>query len=69
MQSHTLTESQWEVIKKIVPESNRKRKHDLREIFEALFYILKTGCHWRMLPKNYPNWELVYYYFSKMNDR
>jgi putative transposase len=68
MQSHTLTESQWEVIKKIVPESNRKRKHDLREIFEALFYILKTGCHWRMLPKNYPNWELVYYYFSKWRD-
>ena len=59
MQSSTLTESQWEVIKKFVPEANRKRKHDLREIFEALFYILKSGCHWRMLPKNYPKWELV----------
>ena len=68
MQSQTFTESQWEVIKKLVPLSQRKRKHDLRIIFEALFYILKTGCHWRMLPPTYPKWELVYYYFSKWRD-
>lgn len=68
MQANTLTESQWKIIKKYLPESERKRKHDLREIFEALFYILKTGCHWRMLPNNYPKWELVYYYYSKWRD-
>jgi len=68
MQANTLTESQWEVIKKFVPNSDRKRKHDLRLIFDAFFYILKTGCHWRMLPNNYPKWELVYYYFSKWRD-
>jgi len=68
MQANTLTESQWEVIKKYLPKRARKRKHDLRDIFEAFFYILKTGCHWRMLPKNYPKWELVYYYFSKWRD-
>ena len=28
-------------------------------------YILKTGCQWRMLPINFPKWELVYYYFSR----
>jgi transposase len=54
MQANTLTESQWKVIKKHLPTNNRKRKHDLREIFDALFYVLKTGCHWRMLPSNYP---------------
>ena len=54
MQANTLTESQWKIIKKYLPESERKRKYDLREIFESLFYILKTGCHWRMLPNNYP---------------
>ena len=68
MQSNTLTESQCKIIKKYLPESERKRKHDLREIFDALFYILKTGCHWRMLPNNYPKWELVYYYYSKWRD-
>ena len=68
MNAKALTESQWKVIKKFVPLTERKRKHDLRIIFEAFFYILKTGCHWRMLPDNYPKWELVYYYFSKWRD-
>lgn len=68
MSAKALTESQWEVIKYFVPKVDRKRKHDLRLIFEAFFYVLKTGCHWRMLPDNYPKWELVYYYFSKWRD-
>ena len=68
MNAKAFTESQWKVIKKYVPASGRKRKHDLRIIFEAFFYVLKTGCHWRMLPDNYPKWELVYYYFSKWRD-
>ncbi|MDR0748551.1 MAG: transposase [Tannerellaceae bacterium] len=29
------------------------------------FYLIKTGCQWRMLPKEYPKWELVYYYYRK----
>jgi putative transposase len=44
---------------------NRKRKHSLRDIFNAIFYLLKTGCQWRMLPSCFPKWELVYYYFTK----
>lgn len=68
MKAQALTESQWKVIKKFVPRVERKRKHDLRLIFESFFYVLKTGCHWRMLPDNYPKWELVYYYFSRWRD-
>ncbi len=60
----SLSDSQWTVIIEILNDK-RKRKHDLREIFDALFYLLKTGCQWRMLPLNFPKWELVYYYFSK----
>ena len=37
----------------------------LREIFNALMYLLKTGCQWRMLPLDFPKWELVYYYCSR----
>jgi putative transposase len=48
--------------KKVLHIQMRKRKHDLREIWNALFYIGKTGCQWRMLPSNFPKWQLVYYY-------
>lgn len=59
-----LSDSQWNTILEILGDK-RKRKHDLREIFDAIFYLLKTGCQWRMLPCGFPKWELVYYYFSK----
>lgn len=58
-----LTDSQWAKIEKFFTQ--RKRKHSLREIIDALLYIVKTGIQWRMLPHNYPKWELVYYYFRR----
>lgn len=64
-----LTETQWQIIKKSLNEKERKRKHSLKSIFNALLYVIKTGCQWRMLPNDFPKWELVYYYFRKwMND-
>ena len=68
MNSNDLTDTQWQVIKKLIPNTERKRKHDLRAIFDAIFYVLKTGSHWRMLPEGYPKWQLVYFYFSKWRD-
>jgi putative transposase len=62
--SSNLTDSQWKAILDIL-QDKRKRKHTLREIFDALFYLLKTGCQWRMLPLHFPSWKLVYYYFTK----
>ncbi len=59
-----LTDSQWEAIKSIF-NVKRKRKHSIREIFNAILYVVKTGCQWRMLPHCFPNWQLVYYYFSR----
>lgn len=43
----------------------RKRKYNLREIADAIFWILRTGSQWRNLPGGFPKWNLVYYYFSK----
>lgn len=60
-----LTDTQWQFIEKVLLPQERKRKHDLKEIFNGIFYLVKTGCQWRMLPKDYPKWELVYYYFRK----
>jgi len=62
--SSNLTDSQWKTILDILKDK-RKRKHTLREIFDAIFYLLKTGCQWRMLPLHFPSWKLVYYYFTK----
>ena len=58
-----LTDSQWAKIENLF--ENRKRKHSLKEIMNALLYITKSGIQWRMLPKEYPKWQLIYYYFRK----
>ena len=63
-----LKETEWQFIKKELQIKDRKRKHNLREVFNALFYLVKTGCQWRMLPKDFPKWQLVYYYFRKWSD-
>ena len=60
-----LTEKQCQVIEKIVDSKKRKRKHSLREIMNAIFYLLKTVCQWRMLPGNFAPWNTVYFYYSK----
>jgi len=59
-----LSNNQWNTIVKIILDK-RKRKYDLRLIFNAILYLVKTSCQWRMLPKSYPDWNLVYYYFNK----
>jgi transposase len=61
--STNLTDSQWSTIL-VFLDDKRKRKHSLRDIFDAIFYMLKTGCQWCMLPKDFPKWELVYYFTS-----
>ena len=60
----TITDSQWKVIKKFL-NIKRKRKHSLRRMLNAIFYLLKTGCQWSMLPHNFPKWQSVYYYFKQ----
>ncbi len=47
-----------------VRKQTRPRVVDLYDIFCGVLYILKSGCQWRMLPKEYPKWELCYYYFG-----
>ncbi|OAV64343.1 hypothetical protein Barb6XT_02840 [Bacteroidales bacterium Barb6XT] len=49
----------------VILKDKRKRKHSLREIVDAVFCMLKTGCQRRMLPQDFPNRQLVYYCFNK----
>jgi len=59
-----LTDARWQIIAEFI-EDGRKRKNSLRTIIDALLYVVKTGCQWRYLPKDFPKWQLVYYYFRK----
>ena len=62
-----LTDSQWQYIEKTLEkeQGKRKRQHDLREIFNAIIWMTRTGVQWRNLDSKYPGWHIVYYYFSK----
>jgi putative transposase len=44
----------------------RPRTHSLRDVLDAIFYVLKSGCHWRLLPHDFPPWSTVYYHFRKL---
>ncbi len=46
-------------------EDGRQRKYSLRTIVDAILYVVKTGCQWRYLPRDFPKWQLIYYYFRK----
>jgi putative transposase len=41
----------------------RPRLHPLREILDAIFYIIRSGCAWRLLPHEFPPWQTIYHYF------
>lgn len=62
-----ISREQFERIRPLL-ESARKRTKprtvDLYDVFNGVLYILKTGCQWRMLPKEYPKWRTVHEYFS-----
>jgi putative transposase len=62
--SSDLSAKSWQVIEKII-KINRKSKWDLQEIVNAIFYLTKNGCIWRDLPREFPPWETVYWYYSK----
>ena len=61
-----LTAAQWALIERLLPApkpKGRKRRVDLREITNAILYVLKGGISWRMLPREFAPWKTVYHYF------
>jgi putative transposase len=59
----SLSDSQWQYISNFL-DTKRKRKYELRAVFNGVLYLLKTGCQRRMLPSDFPDWHIVYYYLS-----
>ncbi len=68
-----LIDEEWEILQPLFEElepytTGRPRKTDLREILNAIFYLNKTGCPWRYLPKDFPSYKLINYYYNKWTD-
>lgn len=61
-----LTDAQWLIIEPLIPPAKRggrRRSVCPREILCAIFYLLRSGCAWRLLPHDFPPWQTVYGYF------
>lgn len=70
-----LTDERWVLIHHLIPspKSNGTRggrpvQHDRREILNAILYVARTGCQWRLLPHDFPKWRTVYDYFLQWDD-
>ena len=66
--STDLSDREWVCLKTHLPASklaSTMRAHSLCEIFDAIFYVLKSGCPWRLLPGDFPPWQTVFYHFRR----
>jgi len=63
-----LTDEQWAILAPLLPPPHtncRPRQADMREVLNAILYLLRTGCSWRHLPHDLPPYRTVFYYFTK----
>ena len=61
-----LSDAEWAQVQRVIPApkpGGRPAKYPRREIVNALLYVTRTGCQWRLLPKDLPPWRIVYWYF------
>ena len=60
-----LTDKQWQKVRGLLPPKSRTGRKPLnrRVVLNAIFYVVRTGCQWRFLPKSFPNWKSVYTVF------
>lgn len=62
-----VTDEQWAILRPLIPPARpggRPRAVDLRQIVSAIFYLTRSGCSWRMLPRDFSPWKTVYNYFE-----
>ncbi len=75
-----LTHEQWHLLRRFLPAAKKRGRPRtvLREVLNAILYLVKTGAQWRLLPKNFPPWQTVYHHFrqwtrngllARLNDR
>lgn len=66
-----LNDQQWQTIEPLLPKKKQGRnaQHSRREMLNALLYMARTGCQWRMLPHDLPAWEAVYAFWRRLLER
>lgn len=62
-----MSDKQWDLIKDHFDTGNygKSLKYSKRELTNAVYYVIKTGCQWRFLPKEYPPWKTVYSFYMR----
>src|SRR5215203_3808763 len=63
-----LSDAEWTRLRSFLPTpkaEGRPRTHSPRDVLDVIFYVLKSGCHWRLLPHDFPPWSTVYYHFRR----
>src|SRR2546423_4793360 len=62
-----VTDEQWALVRDLIPvyPGGRPRKTNLRDVVDAVFYVLRTGCQWRYLPKDFPPKSTAWRYFDE----
>lgn len=63
-----VTDAEWSVLEPLIPmvrPGRRPRKWPIRRIVDAIFYLLRSGCAWRLMPHDFPPWQTVYHYFRR----
>ena len=63
-----LSDQEWRTIEPLLPSparTGRRRITDLREVLNAIRYLVRSGCEWRMLPVHFPPWQTVYWWFRR----
>ena len=66
-----LTDAEWVVIEPHLPPAHgtgRPRSWPMREIVNGIFYVMRAGCPWRLLPSDLPPWGTIYRWFAKFRD-
>ncbi len=61
-----LSDAEWHLIDYCFPKPSKKgrpREHSFRELLNAVFYVVKTGCQWRNVPRDFAPWGTIYHYF------
>jgi putative transposase len=61
-----LTDEEWQILEPLLPPGKpggRCRKYRMRDVMDAIQYVLRAGCAWRLVPHDLPHWQTAYHYF------
>jgi transposase len=66
-----LTDAQWNLLRPMIPPEKwggRTRSVDMRQVLNGILYLNRTGCQWRAIPRDLPNWSTVRHYYDRFRN-